>query len=118
MANYNCRIFGYRGVTQLPLILSKQMSTDSVVQLVQPYEFSQTLVIAGGGGPVSSAADPGKATTILRIEVPDGQTIRYEINPPGRAVGAGANSPSLSGKDQFAFAPGWSVSIADIGAYP
>ena len=49
---------------------------------------------------------------------PDYYGIRYEINPPGRGVAAGANSPSLSGKDQFAFAPGWSVSIADIGAYP
>jgi len=118
MANYNVRVLGFRGVQQIPLINSRQFSSDSVMQLVYPYEFSQVLVVAGNGGPVSSAADPGKSTTILRIEVPDGQTIRYEINPPGRAIAAGANSPSLSGKDQFAFNVGWTVSIADVGAYP
>jgi hypothetical protein len=117
MANYNVRVLGFRGVQQIPLINSRQFSSDSVFQLIYPYEFSQTLSIAPGGGAVSSAADAGKQTQILRIEVPDGQTIRYEINPPGRAIAAGANSPSLSGKDQFSFAVGWSVSIADIGAY-
>src|ERR1019366_8661569 len=103
MATYNVRVFGYRGVTQLPLILSKQMSTDSVVQLTQPQEFAQVLTpTIGAAAAVSSAADPGTNTHILRIEVPDGQTIRYEINPPGRNALAGNNSPSLSGKDQFA----------------
>ena len=98
MANYNVRVLGFRGVQQIPLINSRQFSSDSVVQLVYPYEFSQVLVVAGGGGPVSSAADPGKNTQILRIEVPDGQTIRYEINPPGRAVAAGPQSPAYRGR--------------------
>lgn len=117
MASYNVRIFGFRGVTQLPLILPRQMSTDSVVQLVQPYEFSQVLAVVVGGGAVSSAPNLAAATVLLRIEVPDGQQIRFEINPPGRAVAAGNVSQSMSGKDQYAFAPGWSVSIADIGAF-
>lgn len=118
MATYNVRIFGFRGVTQLPLILAKQMSTDSVVQLVQPYEFSLVIPVVIGGAAVSSAPNLAVATVLLRIEVPDGQQIRFEINPPGRGIGAGNQSQSLSGKDQFAFAPGWSVSIADIGAFP
>ena len=118
MANYNVRIFGYAGLRQMPLLNPRQMSTDSVVQLVQPYVFSQVLSIAPGGGAISSAPDATTQTQLLRIEVPDGQTIRYEINPPGRAVAASNASPSLSGKDQFEFHPGWSISIADIGAYP
>src|ERR1700704_761346 len=108
---FNVRVFGYRGVTHLTIVLPKQFSSDTVSQLDQPYEFSQVISVSGAAA--SSAADTGAKTTLLRIEVADGQTVRYEINPPGRNVAAGNASPRLSGVDVFAFAPGWSVSLVD-----
>lgn len=113
---FNVRVFGYRGVTHLHVVLPKQYSADSVAQLEQPYEFSQVISVSGGAA--SSAPDAGSKTTLLRIEVPDGQTVRYEINPTGRSVAAGNASPSLSGKDVFAFSPGWSVSLIDAAGLP
>jgi hypothetical protein len=109
---FNVRVFGYRGIRQMDNVLPKQFSSDSVFYLDQPYEFSQLLVADVAA--VSSAPDAvHDKVTILRVEVPDGQTIRYEINSPGRNVAAGVNSPSLSGKDQFGFSPGWTISIID-----
>lgn len=112
----NVRLFGYRGVTHLQIVLPKQYSADSVSQLDQPQEWSQIVVVTGTAA--SSLADASPKTTLVRIEVPDGQTVRYEINPPGRSVVASTNSPSLSGKDVFAFAPGWTVSLIDAAGLP
>jgi hypothetical protein len=113
---FNCRVFGHRGVTHLHVVLPKQFSSDSVSQLEQPPEFAQVISVSGVA--TSSAADAGTKTTLLRIEVADGQTVRYEINPPGRNAVAGNASPSLSGKDVFAFAPGWTVSLIDAAGLP
>lgn len=106
------RVYGHRGLSQLVLNMPKQYSSDSVFNLTQPYEWVNTLtasavVTQSGPQPV------GDRTTILRVEVPDGQSIRYEINPPGRNVAASVNSPILSGHDQFEFAQGWQFSIID-----
>ena len=114
--SFNVRIFGYRGIQQLPLVLPKQYSADSVFQLIQPYEFSQVISVSGTAA--SSTADTGTETRILRIEVPDGSSVRYEINPSGRAVVASTNSPILSGHDQFYFMPGWTVSLIDAANLP
>lgn len=119
---FNVRIFAFPGTSQIPVINPQQFSSDSVQQLRYPYNWSQTIV--AGAGAVSSApvveASPD-ATLLLRIEVPDGQAIRYEINPPNRPGGvlaAGGNSPILSGKDIFYFRPGWTVSVIDAAGLP
>ena len=109
---FRVRIFGYRGIVQMPAILSRQFSADSVFTLEQPYEFAQNLLTTGAVA-VQSAADPGARTKILRIEVDDGQTMRYEINPPGRNTAASTNSPRLSGIDHFKFEPNWTLSIIE-----
>lgn len=111
---FNCRIFGHRGITQIHETLPKQFSADSVHVLVQPYEFSQVISVSAAAA--SSAPDAGTRTKILRIEIPDGQTVRYEINPPGRNVAAGNLSPRMSGFDQVEFAPGWTISLIDATA--
>lgn len=117
---YNVRIFGHRGLSQMVLNMPKHFSADSVFQLSQPYEFAQTISVSA----VAAASAPtavGDKTTILRIEVPDGQSIRYEVNPPGRTGGvvtAGSGSPILSGHDQFEFYQGWSISLIDAAALP
>lgn len=117
---FNVRIFGYRGIEQLPVVLPKQFSSDAVYQLMQPYEFAETIVVSNVAAS-SSANVAADKVSILRIEVPDGQTIRYEINPPNRPGGvvtAASGSPALSGKDQFYFKPGWTVSLIDAADLP
>ena len=115
--SFNCRIYAYQGIQQMPVVLPKQFSSDSVFQVVEPYIWGATVSVSAVAASTPASAVAGDAkTTMIRIEVPDGQTIRYEINPPNRTGGvvvAGVNSPSLSGKDYFYFNPAWTVSIID-----
>lgn len=118
--SFNVRLFGFRGIQQIPLIMPKQFSSDSVFQLVYPYEWGAVLVVSGTA--ISSAAQTvPDATQILRIEVPDAQSIRYEINPPNRTGGAktaDTTSPILSGINQFYFGPSWTISAIDASGLP
>jgi hypothetical protein len=115
---FNVRIFGYRGNTQMRDALPKQYSADSVRMLVEPYEFGQTLA-SNGLTPVTSAADTTHdRVTMIKVEVPDGQTIRYEVQPPVGARAVGVNSPRLSGIDFYEFAPGWTFSFIDAASAP
>ena len=117
---FTVRIFGHDGLSRMKVLGAGagQLSTDSVFQLNQPYLWAQQLV-TNGATPIASAVAPtpqGKAndpTDILRLEVPDGQGIRYEVNPPNRSVLASANSPILSGLNQIKFGAGWTISIID-----
>ncbi len=113
---FTLRIYGYRGLTQLPQNLPKQYTADTVFTDTEPYEFRQILV-SNGLTPVASAPQPAPdQTAYVRVEVPDGQSIRYEINPPNRAGGAvvaSASSPILSGINRFEFHSGWSLSFID-----
>lgn len=110
------RIFGHRGMEQLPINIPKQYTADSVFQLVQPYEFAQTLTSNAATAVASAPTAAPDATQILRVEVPDGQVIRYEVNPPGRAIAASVNSPRLSGINMLYFRQGWTLSIIDASA--
>lgn len=124
--SFNVRIMGHDGLVAMKVINdSGQQHSDSVYQLRQPYLWEQTISVSGAA--VSSTAVtnvPGYTldpTSIIRIEVPDGQTIRYEINPPNRPGGvktASADSPSLSGKDQFQWGAGWTISMVDASGLP
>ena len=117
---FTVRIFGHDGLSRMKVLGSGagQFSSDSVFQLNQPYLWAQQLT-TNGTTPVSSTAAPtptgraNDATDILRIEIPDGQSIRYEVNPPNRATNAGVNSPILSGLNQIKFGAGWLLSIID-----
>lgn len=115
---FNVRIFGYAGLTRMRVLNQSQFSSDSVFQLAAPYLWSQMLV-TNGTTPVSSTAPTLPAgqtidnTDILRIEIPDGDAIRYEVNPPNRNVAASANSPILQGLNQIKFGVGWTISIID-----
>lgn len=117
--SFTVRIFGHQGIVPLQVIESTQFRADSVFQLKQPYVWSQALIVdtpaavssAAASTPAGYSTDP---TTILRIEVPDGKTIAYEVNSPGRSVAATANSPRMSGKDQIQFGVGWTISMIDV----
>lgn len=119
---FNVRIHTYRGIVQVQQRLVKQYNADSVFLLDEPYIASQLLVVPGGGGAVSSTvfAIPDDSQ-LLRIEVPDNQQIRYEINPNGplasNARVAGTNSPRLSGFDNFMWGKGYSISMCDAAAF-
>lgn len=119
----NIRIFAYRGMRQIQQLLVKQFNADSVFVLDEPYTWSQVLALAGAT-PVSSTPVTGAAdnnSTILRIEVPDGVQIRYEINPSGPSASnartAGNSSPRLAGFDNFAWGSGYSLSIVDAANF-
>lgn len=113
---FNVRLFAHEGLQQMKLVLPIQHSEDSVFQLTQPYLWAQTKSVSAAA--ISSDADNTARVNILRVEVPDGQAIRYEINPPSRNVVAGSGSPILSGHDQFAFQPGWTISMIDAAGLP
>lgn len=116
---FNVRIFMHTGLAQMALPKPKQFSSDSVFQLTQPYEFGQVISVSSVAASSSPVADaPGRPVTILRIEVADLSTIRYEINPPGSSRVAGNASPRLTGNDQFEFRSGWTVSMIDAAGLP
>jgi hypothetical protein len=106
------RLFTHRGLVSTPITVTNRDSKDSVYMLEQPYLAAEALTATATA--LSSATATAPATTsILRVEIDDGKTIRYEINPPARAVAASASSPSLSGKDQFHFGVGWTISVIE-----
>lgn len=120
--SFAVRIFGHSGLARMRVAnQAGQFSSDSVFQLSQPYLWTQNLT-TNGATPVSSTVAPIPAgqtldqTTILRIEVPDGQSIRYEVNSQNRSVSASVNSPILTGRDQLAWGPGWTLSIIDAAS--
>lgn len=116
--SFPVRIFAYRGLSQMPRVRPTQYSSDSVYQLEQPYEFSEKLTV-NGATPVDSTRIANANVNILRVEVPDGSAVRYEINPT--VTGArtpGDNSPRLTGVDQFVFKSGWGISFVDAASFP
>lgn len=119
--SFNVRIFRYRGMRQIQQILVKQFNADSVFVLEEPYIGSEVLVV-NGATPVSSTPVANDGSQILRIEVPDGQQIRYEINPSGPTASnarlAGNTSPRLSGFDNFQWGAGYSISVVDAASFP
>lgn len=121
MAAFNARIFGYAGTRQVAQGVPKHFNADSVFVRDEPYLWSQVIVV-NGAAPVASAVQPNDKATMLVIEVPDGQTIRYEINPngPGTATArnAGNTSPRLSGIDAFEWFSGATVSFVDAASFP
>ena len=113
---FNVRIFGYRGTRLVPKHLPRQFSSDSLQVLDEPYLWKQLLVADAAA--VSSAAEVGDEATIIVIEIPDAQAIRYEINPPTRGVVAASGSPRLTGTQQLHWGAGFTISIIDAAALP
>lgn len=118
---FNARIFAYRGMRQIQQVLVKQFNSDSVFVLEEPYIWSQVLVV-NGATPVSSIPVANDGSTIIRIEIPDREQVRYEINPSGPSASnarlAGNLSPRLSGFDNFQWGPGYSLSLVDAASFP
>lgn len=114
----NCRIFAYSGIVTAIQPQIVQQSADSVFMLRDPYISGQKLVL-NGSTPVSSAPLP-VGTRVLRVEVDDGSTIRYEMqsgaNAGTSARVAGTNSPALSGREILFASDGAVFSFVDAAA--
>lgn len=113
---FNVRIFGYRGTRLVPKHLPRQFSSDSLQVLDEPYVWKQLLVADVAA--VESAAEVTDEATIIVVEIPDDQAIRYEINYPGRAAIAANGSPRLAGTQQLHWGAGFTISIIDAAALP
>ena len=112
------RIFGYRGLARIPVISDGgNDGSDSVYVLAQPYLWGQ-LVTTSGTSVISTAAsvpsglsvDP---TRMLRVEIPDGSSVRYEVSMTGNTVTASASSPLLTGRDNIQFGPNALIALID-----
>jgi len=118
---FNVRVFGHRSYLQLPFS-GKQIEVNSLLARIEPYEWSQVInvsaVAASTVAAANSLAVPDR-TQFICVEVPTGAAVRYEVNPPNRAVVASTNSPILSaGKTDIPFGIGWLLSLIDAAGLP
>lgn len=113
--SFTVRIYGYRGIYQLHVDNPQQAASDSIYALYQPYEWATSVVASGTAASTTAQVGPSgtDSARMIRIEVPDGSTIRYEINPPNRTTVASAISPSLSGINNAMWGAGWTISVID-----
>lgn len=113
---FNVRVITYRGIRNIPQVLPKQYSGDSVFARDEPYFSSQVVVVSSiAANSVPQAADAGAALMVL--EIPDGQAVRYEVNLSGAGASnarvAGASSPRTTGTQIFHWGNGASISLID-----
>lgn len=114
------RIFAYPGIVAAIQPQIVQQSADSVFMLRDPYLAGQKLT-SNGATQVSSAALP-TGTKLLRVEVDDGNTIRYEMqmgaNSGANVRAASTNSPTLSGREILFASDNAVFSFVDASATP
>lgn len=111
------RVFGYRGVVPMRMLQMKQFSANAAFVLDEPFSWGERVTLVGDVASESLAHDdPGtdQAVTLLRVEVPSTESVRYRIIPKNyQVVHANADCPLITGFDNFVFAPGWRISLID-----
>jgi hypothetical protein len=123
MANFNVRIFGYNGLSQMHVSQQRRYSSITVFMAEEPPVWS-ALATSNGATPVSIVfPGPGADTArVLGIEVPDLCQIRYELQLLGplasNARTAGNLSRRMSGFDYIAWTAGATFSFVDASSYP
>lgn len=118
---FTIRIFGYRGMIQATVLHPHQDSKDSVYLLNQPYEFgnntpSNGLTPTYLSSTTSFAGTPNPDLSgLLRVEIPDGQAVRYEVTPGGIQPYRvpTAFSPIMFGIQHIQWGPGWVIGFVD-----
>jgi len=114
------RLFSHSTLVALPIDYAGQRSENASFVLRQPYLAGQAISANTSTAQTSSAALASDAgTKILRVEVQQGKVVHYEVTPSGYdARTATTSSPTLKGRDQIQFGPGWAVSLleGDIAA--
>lgn len=110
------RCFFYPGIVAAIQPQIVQQSTDSVFMLRDPYISGQKLTSNGATEVAATAAPAG--TKLIRVEVDDGNTIRYEIRMGGNVRVASTNSPTLSGREILFASDGAVFAFCDAAATP
>lgn len=113
----NVRLFGYSGTVQLEQRMLKHHNSESVFVRQEPYLWASGPIALNGATPVPTAVQADDRATLVVVEVDDGATVRYELNPngPGAANArvASANSPKLTGENIFQWFAGATMSFVD-----
>lgn len=105
------RVFYHAGVTTAPVAAGTRYTTDSVAMLKQPYIARASVTVTSGGAQSVTAAPDH--TKIAFVQVQEGKSVNYEVNPANRTTPADSSSPILSGSTQFECGPGWSLSFLE-----
>lgn len=106
------KIFAHRGIVSAHNARPAETAPESISLLLQPYLAREALTATASAVSSASATTPAN-TRILRVEIEDSKTIRYELNPPQRNVPADANSPRLSGDNILDVGEGWTISVIE-----
>ncbi len=119
---FNVRVFGYAGIRQIEQLMPKQYTADTVFVNEEPCLWDQILSASGVAVSSSVVALVPDRTTIVFVEVPDGQQVRYEVQPQGpTGTGvrtAGTHSRRGSGTFPLAWNPGYTLSVVDAASFP
>lgn len=119
---FNLRIFGYSGIIQVEQRLIKQFSSDAVFLNEEPCLWSQVISCSAVAA-VSTVVNLTPDTTkFVMVEVPDGQQIRYEVQPQGPTATGARTASTLSrrasGFFPLAWSPGVTLSAIDAAGLP
>lgn len=114
---FRVRCFGYPGTAQIPVVLPRQDKADAVQVLMEPYLWKSG-ADSNAAAVISIGPISPDGAKILRVEVPDGNKIRFEICPPGRTQTVpDQDSPLLTGSDQFMWGDGWIFKFVDAASF-
>lgn len=105
------RVFYHSGLTTAHVAAGTKFATDSVAMLKQPY-LARDKVSATTGAAVSTAAAPA-GTRVAYVQVEDGKSVYFEVNPENRTTAADSSSPVVSGSATFECGPNWSLSFLE-----
>lgn len=112
------RLFPYSGVATAKLSQVIQQGGDSVFVLRDPYmALANNKLTSNGATEVASNPMPA-GTTLLRVEVDDGNTIRYEMRMGANTRTASTNSPTLSGREIIFASDGAVFAFVEAAATP
>ena len=111
------RCFSYSGVVAMPLANpNAQLATNGAYMLKEPQLASEALTVTGAAQSTTSALSPA-GSEILRVEVQKGKVVHYEITRPNvSAVDATTSSPTIEGKDNLHWGPGFKISFIEAGS--
>lgn len=116
--SFNVRLFCYSGIVPAIRPREIQQAGDSVYMLIEPYMQAQKQA-SNGATPVYFSAVPN-GTKLIRVEVDDGNTIRYEVqmgsNSGTNARAPSTTSPAMSGRDIIPVSDGAVLGFVDASA--
>jgi len=113
----NVRVWGYKSIVQIEQSGLKFHNADSVFLREEPYLWASGPILLNGLTPVSIPVQSNDQAKFIVIEVDDGASVRFELNPNGplasNARNASTNSPRLSGEQVLNWYAGASLSFID-----